>query len=186
MMEILVRNAAGNLTEKDRDYAAKKLGKLNRYFQTASKVELVHTLEKQNRHDAHRVEITVHADGIFIRGEEHDVSLRAAIDKVAEKMEQRLRRFKGRLIDRHRRKGGAIPPALEEEHHEPTMENLSAHVEIAETKAFQLKPMTVDEAALQLEMLDHPFFVFHNEQSGAFEVLYRRRDGKYGLLQPKA
>jgi putative sigma-54 modulation protein len=145
---------------------------------------MVHTEEKLSHHPAHRIEITVHADGMFIRGEEHDESVRAAIDKVADKMEVRLRRFKGRLIDRHRKKGVPPPPALGEAAENPS--NSEAHLEIAEQKAVPLKPMTHEEAALQLEMIDHPFFIFLSKDSGSIEVLYRRRDGRYGLLRPQA
>jgi putative sigma-54 modulation protein len=183
-MEFLLRNAEGNLSAKDRDYAAKKLGKLDRYLQAATKVEIVHREEKHNHHQGHRIEITVFADGLFIRGEEHDSSIRAAIDKVAEKLETRLRKFKGRLIDRHRRKAPtAKAVAIAAEPPEPPTAPV---FEVAERKAFRIKPMTLEEAALQLELLGHPFFVFLNGESGRVEVLYRRNDGKYGVLQPSA
>jgi putative sigma-54 modulation protein len=178
-MEVLVRNAEGNLSSQDREYASKKLSRLDRYFNQAHKVEMVHREEKNQ----HRVEITVFADGFTVRGEEHDESLRAAIDLVAEKLERRLRKLKGRIIDTHRRKGQGIPDALTQE--EPEPEEEETHISIAERKIFQLKPMSPDEAALQMEMLGHPFFIFLNELSGRVEVLYKRRDGRYGVLQPE-
>jgi putative sigma-54 modulation protein len=171
-MEILVRNAEGNLSEANREYASKKLGKLDRYFNAASKVEMVHREERHDRRVGHRIEITVFADGLFVRGEEFDENLRAAIDKVAKK----------RLVDRHRRKGTPLPAALTEEER---TEAESFETEVAERKRFSVKPMTLDEAALQLEMIDHPFFVFANQDTGGLEVLYRRRDGRYGILEPK-
>ncbi len=177
-MEILVRNAEGNLSHSDKDYAAQKLGKLDRYFHQANKVEIVHREEKLS----HRIEITVFADGFTVRGEEHDASVRAAIDKVSEKMENRLRRLKTRIIHNHRRKGHAPPTGLQEEPHESSEDHA---LDIRERKQFVLKHMSPEEAALQLEMIDHPFFVFRSEDSGNVEVLYRRKDGKYGLLQPE-
>ena len=179
-MEVLVRNAAGNVDAPDRDYAARKLGRLDRYFNSASKVEMVHREEKL----AHRVEITIFADGITFRGEESDSSLRAAIDKVSHKLEVRLQRFKTRLVDRHKRRGAKTPPAFDESELEQPHEN--NHVIIKERKQFLLKPMSTEEAAIQLEMIDHDFFVFKNEDNNRFEVLYRLKDGKYGLLQPEA
>src|SRR3954471_19657603 len=113
-MEVLVRNAEGNVSKKDRDYAAKKLGQLDRYFHAANKVEMVHREEGLG----HRIEITVFADGFTIRGEEHDASIAAAIDKVHDKLETRLRKLKGRMISAHRRKGHNPPPALLEDHEE--------------------------------------------------------------------
>jgi putative sigma-54 modulation protein len=180
-MEVLVRNAEGNVANGDKEYAAKKLGRLDRYFHSASKVEMVHREEKL----AHRIEITVFADGMTFRGEESDPSIRAAIDKVHDKLEIRLRKFKTRLIDRHRKKGGRVPPAFEEAHplDEPHGNN---HFVIKERKTFMLKPMAAEEAAIQMEMLDHDFFVFRNEDNGRIEVLYKRKDGKYGILQPES
>lgn len=182
MLEVLVRNADGNVSEKDREYAAKKLAKLGRYFHSASKVELVHREEGKGSLPQHRIELTVHADGIFFRSEESDANVRAAIDKAAERIERKLRQFKKRLIDRHRKRGQVIPPAFEEVHEDETHDHAPT---IAERKAFLTKPISIEEAALQLEMIDHSFFVFRNEDSNQIEVLYRRKDGKYGLLQPE-
>ena len=178
-MELLVRNADGNLTKKDREYAAKKLGKFDRYFNSAQKVEMVH---KENKLD-HCIEITVFADGFTLRGEDTDISVRAAIDKVASKMEGRLRRLKGRLIKSHRHKGTQIPFGLEDDLGEPVEEGEPV---LKEHKRFLLKPMSVEEASLQMEMLGHPFFVFHNSETAQTEVLYKRKDGNYGLLSPDA
>lgn len=179
-MEVFVRNADGVVTEKDKEYARAKLGRLDRYFHQAQKVEMVHKSER----DLHHIEITVFADGLTIRGEEYDTSLAAAIDRVHDKLEARLRKFKGRLIDRHRRNGNHVPKGLVE-HVEPEHEEPAHHLAIAERKHFLLKPMSLDEAALQLEMADQPFYVFKNEATQQFEVLYRRKDGKYGLMQPE-
>lgn len=178
MMDVLVRNAEGNLAEADKDYAAQKLGRLDRFFHNAQKVEMVHREEKLGRH---RVEITVFADHFTIRGEETDESIRAAIDRVSDKLENRLRRLKTRLVKSHRKRGAPVPRGLEEEVHADEHEE----VQFKERKVFLLKPMSYDEAALQLEMIDHPFFVFRNEGSGAVEVMYKRKDGHYGLLQPE-
>lgn len=174
-MELLVRNAEGNLTKSDHDYAAKKLGKLDRYFHNAQKVEMVHREGKLD----HRIEVTVFADGLTLRGEERDGSVQAAIDKVAEKMENRLRRLKSRLIKSHRHKGVSVPIGLEDE---PPAD--SEEPRVKERKTVLLKPMSVEEAGLQMEMLGHPFFVFSNVDSREIEVLYKREDGHYGLIVP--
>ena len=178
-MEVLVRNAEGNVSKRDRDYAAKKLGQLDRYFHAAQKVEMVHREEGQG----HRIEITVFADGFTIRGEENDVSIPAAIDRVHDKLETRLRKLKGRIITAHRRKGHTPPPALVEDHEEEPHAN--GHCDIRERKTFLLKPMSPDEAALQMEMVDHPFFVFKHEDTNQVAILYKRKDNKYGLLEPE-
>ena|SRR5688572_20116233 len=180
-MDVLVRNAEGNVSIKDREYAAKKLGGLDRYFHQAHKVEMVHREDRSG----HRVEITVFADGFTIRGEDTESTVQAAIDVVHDKLERRLRKLKTRLVDSHRRRGSTPPPALELVETEDQGEMISnGYLDVRETKRFPLKPMAVEEAALQMEMVDHPFFVFKNEVSGQVEVLYRRNDGRYGLIQP--
>lgn len=179
-MEILVRNAEGNVSSKDREYAARKLGRLDRYFHQAQKVEMVHREERLGRH---RIEITVFADGFTIRGEDTQATVPEAIDKVADKMESRLKKLKGRLIQNHRRKGQTPPPGLAADVSEVSSNNNRA--EIRERKSFLLKPMSIDEAALQMEMVDHPFFVYKDEDSGQIAILYKRKDKRYGVLEPE-
>jgi putative sigma-54 modulation protein len=176
-VELLVRNAEGNVPERHRDYAAKKLSRLERFFHKATKVEMVHSEQKGR----HRLEVTVFADSFTVRGDETDESMRACIDRVSDKLENRLRRLKSRLVDSHRR-GGAktLPPALVEEE-----EHADEHAAVTERKKFMVKDMTADEAALQMELVDHPFFVFRSAESGDFAVIYKRRDGNYGLLEPE-
>lgn len=175
-MEVLVRNAEGNLSDRDREYASKKLGKLDRYFNSANKVEIVHREVKQG----HRIEVTVFADGYTVRGEETDASVPAAIDIVSDKLENRLRRLKSRVVGAYRRQGNNIPRGYEEPVEEPEVE-----FRIKERKQFLVKPMSAEEAALQMEFIGHPFFVFKNEESNHVEVLYKRKDGTYGLLMPE-
>ena len=179
-MELLVRNAEGNVPQSQRDYAAKKLGKLERFFRKATKVEMVHHEQKGE----HRLEVTVFADSFTLRGDERDASLHACIDKVSDQLEKRLRKLKTRIIDSHRR-GGAkeIPPALMEPHEDGHVEE---HGKVMEKKRFLAKDMSVEEAALQMELIDHSFFVFRNAESGQFAVLYKRKDGNYGILEPEA
>jgi putative sigma-54 modulation protein len=177
-VELLVRNAEGNVPDRHRDYAAKKLSKLERFFNKATKVEMVHSEQKGR----HRLEVTVFADSFTVRGDESDESMRACIDRVSDKLESRLRRLKSRLVDSHRRGGvKTLPPALVEEDEHP-----EEHAHISERKQFLVKDMHVDEAALQMELVDHPFFVFRDADSGEFAVIYKRKDGNYGVLEPEA
>src|SRR5687767_2360390 len=129
-MDVLVRNAEGNVSIKDREYAAKKLGGLDRYFHQAQKVEMVHREDR----NGHRVEITVFADGFTIRGEDTESTIQAAIDRVHDKLETRLRKLKTRLIDNHRRKGTPPPPALETEEHDLGEIMNNHHIDVRERK----------------------------------------------------
>lgn len=176
-MELLVRNAEGNVPESQRDYAAKKLGKLERFFKKASKVEMVHSEQRGE----HRLEVTVFADHFKVRSEERDASLRACIDRVSEKLEARLRKLKTKLVASHRRGGmKELPPALTDIEPEEAAERPKV-----QTKVFEVKDMSVDEAILQMELVDHPFFIFRDEDKGRFAVLYKRRNGEYGKLEPE-
>jgi putative sigma-54 modulation protein len=176
-MEVLVRNAEGNLPQKERDYAAKKLGKLDRYFTACQKVEITHREEKL----AHRIEVTVHADGLVLHGVESDPSIHAAIDKVADKMENRLRRLKTRIVRSHRTKGKPIPNVFDELP-EPVVEDDDDP--IREQRHYSAKPMDLDEALLQFELTDQPFFMFFNARTRQAEAIYRLRDGGIGHLTP--
>lgn len=176
-MHVQVRNVNGHLSDADKDYAVRKLGKLKRYFHSANSVEIVY----RGEHDAHRLDVTIHADGYHLRGAEEDSTVHAAIDRVADKLENRLRRLKTRIVKSHRHKGREIPAALTEE---PAVEE-DPH-EVNEQKSYLIKPMSVEEAALQMELLDRDFFVFVNEGSSKTEVLYRRKNGPgYGILVPE-
>lgn len=183
MMEVLIRNAEGNLSQSDRDYAAQKLGRLDRYFNKASKVELVHREVKRGQKEAHKLEVTIFADGLTVRGEEEDTSVRAAIDIVGEKLENRLRRIKKRIVNKYRHSGDSVPNGFVEE--APEEDSEEQPVVIKERKQFLVKPQTIEEAALEMDLLGYPFFVFKNEHTNRVEVLYRRKDGAYGLLQPE-
>lgn len=180
MLELLVRNAHGNFSDKDRDYASQKLGKLDRYFNAANRVELAHTEDKRG---LHRIEVTVFADGVMLHGREKDNNLRAAVDKVVDKLESRLRKLKSKLVDRHRGHGTQIPVGLAQlESLEPDLPRGSGHV--AEQRSYSLKPMSLEEATLQLELMEHDFFVFRNAKSNHVEVVYRRGKGGFGLMAP--
>lgn len=176
-MQVIVRNTHGQLADRDRDYAVKKLEKLSRYFHSANSVEIVYREEKA----FHRLDVTVHADGYHLRGAEQDESVRAAVDGVVDKLEARLRRLKTRIIQSHRKRGAQAPLGMEEiDHHEE-----EPH-EVNETKSYLIKPMSVEEAALQMELLGRDFFVFCDEETDKVEVIYRRANGPgYGLLVPE-
>ncbi len=103
----------------------------------------------------------------------------ASIDGMSDKLERQVRRYRGRQIDRWQgrlKSASPEPVALEEE------EELERR--IVRTKQFQMKPMSTEEAALQMELLDHDFFVFTSADTGEINVVYRRRDGNYGLIEP--
>lgn len=94
MLDVLVRNAHGSLTETNRNYASKKLGRLDRYLGSASRVELAHIEDKRGEH---LIDVAVYADGVVLHGHERDTNLHAAIDKVFDKLSSRMRRLKSKM-----------------------------------------------------------------------------------------
>jgi putative sigma-54 modulation protein len=183
MMDVLIRNASGNLSIEDRDYASKKLSKLDRYFHRATKVEIVHRAERTASHEGHKIEVTVFADGMTIRSEDVEPSLRAAIDKAADRIESRLRRIKHRIVDRYRSKGKEAPSGFEAVPSEELEDD--DHVRFHEVKQVSIKPQTRDDAALEMELLGHDFFMYQCQETGRTELIYRRKSGGYGLLVPE-
>jgi len=169
-----------HVTDREREYAEKKLQRLSRYFRTAREAHLIHSVQRNQQ----IVEVQLDLDGVLLRAEERSPDIFTAIDGVAEKLEHQVTRFKGKLKSH---KGRADAPTVasllaelpEEEEARPA-EPLPT---VLRRKRFQLKPMTTDEASLQMELLNHDFFAFQNAETEQVNVLYRRRDGNYGLLE---
>lgn len=130
-----------------------------------------------------RVEITITSAGIIYRGEESDSTFRNALDLALESIERQIRKNKTKLVKRLR--AGALSDLFE---NDETLEDLETAADekdvIIRTKTFQMKPMTPEEAILQMNLLGHDFFVFSDSQTIETNVVYRRKDGDYGLIVP--
>ncbi len=157
-------------------YALKKVSKLERYFKRDAEATVTFRREKKDC----RVELTVHSSSMYFRAEETTSDMMASLDAAIGSIEGQIRRNKTRLAKRLRTEAFTRSAELPQE--EPRSEE--QEFEIVRTKRFPLKPMSVEEAILQMNMLDHSFFVFRDEaQDGAFSVVYARKDGGYGLIE---
>jgi putative sigma-54 modulation protein len=164
-------------------HAERKLGKLAKHLSEGSRCELELAVENNPSIDSDQIaEATVWTKGPVLRARESSPDMYASIDQVADKLERQVKRYRER---RSRRATGmqaagqlAAPPA-------PTA-TLSEEEQavIVKTKQFNMKPMGPEEAALQLELIGHDFFVFVNADSEDVNVIYKRRDGNYGLIEP--
>ena len=179
-MEVQVRGRNVEVTDSIRAYAEQKLGKLERHLQDASRVELELALERNpSIADNHVAEATVWTRGPVLRAREASGDSKTAIDQLVDKLTRQVKRYR----EKRRRRGGrggepsgdVFEPAAFES--EPT---------IVKTKQFAVKPMSAEEAVLQLELVGHDFFVFRHADSNDVNVVYRRRDGGYGLIDPQA
>jgi putative sigma-54 modulation protein len=180
MMRVTYGGKSAQLADRDRQYAERKLQRLSRYFNGAREAHLHHRTER----GMHLLEVQLDLDGILLRAEERAHDLHAGVDAVAEKLEQQVRRLKEKL-QRHRGRADAptVAAAFAELEEEPQPHGSEALPRVVRRKRFAIKPMTADEAALQMELLHHDFHAFLDAESGLVCVLYRRRDGDYGLLE---
>ena len=171
-MKVTITGKNIEVSEYLRDLALKKIAKLERYFPEDTEVLITMTVEK-NRHI---VEVTIPYQGGIIRGEESTGDMYASIDNVIAKLEKQIHRHKTRL-EKSLRYDDASP-----EYDDYDYEDEGPH--IVRVKRFSMKPMSVEEAMLQLELLGHSFFVFTNAETDRINVIYARKDGNFGLIEP--
>ncbi len=179
-MKINVRGKNIEVTPALIEYAEKRLSKLDKHFDDKTDVQVVLSVIR----DDHIVEVTVNVNGLMLRAEESTGDMYASIDLVVEKLERQIKKYKTRMTRSLRQRGVRI---MSEKHAAMEAEERAGEEppRIVRTKRFTLKPMTVEEAILQMDLLGHNFFVFSSAESEAVNVIYRRRDGHYGLIEPE-
>ena len=163
------------LPESVHAYAEKKVTKLERYFNAETEAVVAFSVEK----NMNKVELTLHVASTYFRTSEATSDIFASIDAPVTSIERQSRKYKTRLSRRLR------PDAFSVKE-EPTsfVEEVEEGFDVIRTKNFAIKPMSVDEAILQMNLLDHSFFAFRNEDNeNAFAVVYRRNGGGYGLIE---
>jgi putative sigma-54 modulation protein len=181
-MQFQVKGRNLEVSDAIRSYAEAKLSKLERQL-TDPRVELELAVERNPSIPQNQVaEATIWTNGPVLRAREASADMRASIDQLVDKLERQIGRYRTRARDRRRRAARANGPAPDSivdmsEGNEP---------QIVKTKQFSLNPpLNAEEAVLQLELVGHDFFVFKNAESGDVNVVYRRRDGGYGLIEPQ-
>ena len=175
IMRITMTGRNIDLTNGLKNQVTKKLTKLEKYFAPDTEVRVVLSTVK----DLDKIEVTIPTKTGFIRAEEATDDFYASIDLVEEDIEKQIKKFKTKLIDK---KQAALPfsDLFAEEEAEADEE-----IVIVRSKKFAVKPMDPEEACLQMEMLGHSFFVFLNADTEAVNVVYKRKDGTYGLIEPE-
>jgi len=182
-VDIFSRNM--DVTDHIKDYVGKRVSKLDRYLPDIdeARVDLAYVKSARSASDRQVAQITIRGRGFILRSEERGDDIFTAFDTALDKMQRRIERFKGKR--NHGRGDGrsvadlAAPPVVEEEPDE------EVHV-IVRRKRFPLVPMDENEALEQMSLLGHEsFFVFYNANSSQVNILYRRRDGTYGLIEPE-
>ncbi len=185
-MQINVVGRRMPVTDSIREYTEEKIGKAAKVHDRDDMVvDVVLHVEKNPANKNRDVaEVTAHMKGVVVRAEEAAPDMYAAIDLVSEKLERQMRKYKQKLMSRRNGAKTAVKTAPGvEELPEPLAEEAAGQV--VRTKVVDAVPMTEDEAILQLELLGHDFFVFRDTDEGQVNVLYRRHNGDYGLIQPR-
>src|SRR5437763_8872865 len=179
-MRLQVKGKNLDVSDSIRSYAEEKLAKLERQLADPTQIELELSVERNPSIAANHVaEATIWTKGPTLRAREASADMRASIDQLVDKLERQVTRYREKRRRRSSRDNGTIraeAPALSDE----------SGPSIVKTKQFPVKPMSPEEAVLQLELVGHDFFVFRNAETGDVNVVYRRRAGSYGLIEPSA
>ena len=183
-MQLQVSGKHIEITDSVRKYVERKLGRLARHLPDVVRAEVEVTSES-TRSPGHRyaVQVTLNCKGTLLRGEERASDLFTAINKVADIMNRQVERYKGRLYRKNRGLSPAKTVAGQTAPEGST--EVEARERIVRVKRFPIKPMPPQEAAEEMELLGHDFYFFLNSDTNELNVLYRRRDGDYGLIEPE-
>ena len=174
-MRYIISGRNIEVTEGLKSAIEEKLGKLERYFVNDTEVHVTLSVEK----DRQKIEVTIPMKGNIIRAEEVSSDMYVSIDLVEEIIERQLRKYKNKIIERKQSGNHFNPDFLEEEVDD------DEQIKIIRTKKFAIKPMDIEEACVQMELLGHNFFVFRNAETDEVNVVYKRKERTYGLIEPE-
>lgn len=181
-MDLQLSGKNFEINQSIRDYVEKKLKRLTRYLTGIEDIKVEITEENTRMpKDRYTVQITLNSKGNILRGEERASATNLAIDKAIKLLARQIRRFKGRLI----RKGRGATAEQAREDAIEKFEQMETLQKIVRIKKFPVKPMSTEEAAEQMELLSHDFYLFTNAKSGKLNLIYRRKAGNYGLIEPE-
>lgn len=170
-MNIIINGRHMDLTENLKNYTQEKIGKFKRYLDGITEAIVTMSVEKYR----HRVEVTLKVNGSFIQAESITGEMYSSIDEVVEKLERQIKRYKEKMVSHRKNTRGVTVTEKLEEGTPPVIKR----------KTIDVKPMSVEEAAMHIEMSDKNFFVFTNARSGDVNVIYKRSDGNLGLIEPR-
>ena len=177
-MKFTVTEKKIQITDDLRVYGEKKIGKLERFFKSEPEAYITYASER-GRHIA---EVTIKSNGMFYRVSEATSDMQASIDSAVAAIERQIRKNKTRLEKRLR--DGAFEREISPNVKNEVPEEEETEFRIVRTKMFPIKPMTPEEAVLQMNLLEHAFFVFKNQdREDAFSIVYKRKQGDYGLIE---
>ena len=175
-MRFIITGRNIDVTDGLRSAVEEKLGKLDRFFAPETEVNVTLSVEKERQ----KIEVTIPVKGNIIRSEQVSSDMYVSIDLVEEIIERQIRRYRKKLIDKKQAAISFSQAFIEEED-----EVQDDEIQIVKTKRFAIKPAIPEEACLQMEMLGHNFYVFLNADTDQVNVVYKRKNGTYGLIEPE-
>ena len=184
-MRYIISGKNLDITEGLRSAVTDKLGKLERYFTPDTEVHVTLSVEKERQ----KIEVTIPVKGNIIRSEQTSNDMYVSIDLVEEIIERQLRKYKNKLVARNQGHPTSYAPSGNSfrkeffDSEEETTED--DEVRIVRTKKFGIKPMFPEDACVQMELLGHNFYVFSNAETDEVNVVYKRKNGTYGLIEPE-
>ncbi len=174
-MNFIISGKNIEITEALKERTGKKLGKLEKFFPVHAEAHVTMSVEKIR----HILEVTIHFNGVVMRAEVEGEDMYSCIDKAMDIIEGQIRKNKTKL-EKKLRANAYIPENFSPE----TKFEEDADYRIVRTKRFAIKPLTTQEAILQMNLLGHEFFMFSNDDTKEINVVYKRKDGNYGLIEP--
>ena len=175
-MKFIISGRNLEVTEGLKNTVIDKLGKLERYFTPDTEVNVTMSIEKERQ----KIEVTIPVKGHIIRSEQVSNDMYDSIDLVEEVIERQLRKYKNKLVAKQQDGGNFRREFLEKE------ENIEPEeIKIIRTKEIEMKPMYPEDACIQMELLGHNFYMFHNAESDEVNVVYKRKGGTYGMIVPE-
>lgn len=179
-MKISIRGKNLEVSNALRNYVEDKIGKIEKYFNDAFiEAQVALAVERER----HVVEVTIAVDGLLLRGEESSADMYASIDGVIEKLERQVHKYKTKISRKIRERKHEFKldliTGLEGEEFE------EVEPKVVRTKRFAVKPMPIEEALMQMDLIGHDFFVFRNADTNEVNVVYKRKNGQYGLIEPE-
>ena len=174
-MKFIIIGRNIDITEGLKSAVQEKLGKLERYFTPETEIHVTLSVEK----DRQKIEVTIPVKGNIIRSEQVSSDMYVSIDLVEEVIERQLRKYKTKIVNQQQAGGNFQKEFVEDEFLE------DEEVKIIRTKKFGIKPMFPEDACIQMELLGHSFFVFSNAETDEVNVVYKRKDGSFGLIEPE-
>lgn len=177
-MKFIITGRNIEVTNGLKSAVEEKIGKLDRYF--TSDVTIYVTLSVQK--DLQKIEVTIPVKGSIIRAEESSTDMYVSIDLVEEIIERQLKKYKTKLVSSQQQEALDFRPEYLEDVYDEDDEN---PIKIVRTKKFGIKPMDAEEACIEMELLGHSFYMFCNSETDEVNVVYKRKDGTYGLIEPE-